>query len=91
MMPGGEISLIDCGQVKQITGAFRVKLAKVVILVAEYLRAAGVVGTGDRGSAPVCDDVKCRAIVPELAVAVREFGVTFAEDVPDEVVTKSRH
>ena len=84
VMPGGEISLIDCGQVKQITGAFRVKLAKVVILVAEYLRAAGVVGTGDRGSAPVCDDVKCRAIVPELAVAVREFGVTFAEDVPDE-------
>ena len=52
VMPGGEISLIDCGQVKQITGAFRVKLAKVVILVAEYLRAAGVVGTGDRGSAP---------------------------------------
>jgi hypothetical protein len=78
-MSDGEISLIDCGQVKQITGSFRVKLAKVVILVSEYLHAAGVVGRGD-----AFDDQRCRALMPELAASVREFGVTFADDVPDE-------
>jgi hypothetical protein len=63
IMPDGDISLIDCGQVKQITETFRLKLAKVVLLVSKYLAAAGTASSDDL----VCDEVKCRSIVPELA------------------------
>lgn len=79
IMPDGDISLIDCGQVKQITETFRLKLAKVVLLVSKYLAAAGTASSDDL----VCDEVKCRSIVPELADAVRDFGVTFSDDVVD--------
>ena len=48
IMPDGDISLIDCGQVKQITETFRLKLAKVVLLVSKYLAAAGTASMTSR-------------------------------------------
>jgi hypothetical protein len=68
VMPGGQVALIDCGQVKQITGAFRAKLAAVVLLVADFLGAS---------SGPALSPLR-QALVPQLAAAVKEFGVAFA-------------
>jgi predicted unusual protein kinase regulating ubiquinone biosynthesis (AarF/ABC1/UbiB family) len=35
-MEGGEVSLLDCGQVKQISTAQRLGLARVIVLIYEW-------------------------------------------------------
>ena len=68
VLPGGrDVALIDCGQVKQITWSFRTRLAAVVLLVADFLAAS---------DGPSLSPAR-EQLVPQLAAAVRAFGVTF--------------
>jgi len=73
VMPGGEISLIDCGQVKQISSAFRSQLAEAVLAVGAYLAAA------PEGVREVTEER--RRLIPDIANAVAAFGVTFTPDL----------
>ena len=70
IMEGGAPALIDCGQVKQLPTSFRKKLAESVVIVARYIQAF------EKG-----DQAACRDLVPELADAVRMFGVTVNDEV----------
>ena len=41
VQPGAKVALIDCGQVKQISSDYRLKLAEAILLVNEWVETGG--------------------------------------------------
>ncbi|CAJ1963506.1 unnamed protein product [Cylindrotheca closterium] len=75
---GGKVSLIDCGQFKALPRPQRVRLAEVVLAVADYQDAAALVAAEQNASS---DSVaKMTACKDRLATLVQDFGVTVAEE-----------
>ena len=90
LMEGARVALIDCGQVKQISTDFRLKLAQAVLSVDGSQRgrlSPGHVADMSR-TCPQVDEWQQTGGSPELVQRAKEsmaeFGVTFVDDAPDE-------
>lgn len=81
LLDAGEVALLDCGQVKQISNVQRIGLAKLVILVNQWEQKAKQLtkqdGTLDE-SIP-----ELAAMTKEMADRVRASGVTLKEGADD--------
>ena len=73
-MEGGEVALLDCGQVKIINTKSRIALAELVVLVNRW----------EQANAIDPESVDSKAVITLIAEKVRGFGVQFAEGVGDE-------
>ena len=75
----GEVALLDCGQVKQITTSQRLALARAIILVDEWEVASAL---SERE--PSADNSRALdATTKKLANFVRGFGVIFKDPLDD--------
>ncbi|KAL3937007.1 MAG: hypothetical protein SGBAC_007792 [Bacillariaceae sp.] len=79
---GGKVSLIDCGQFKALPRPQRVKLAELVLSVADYQDAAAL---GMEQNASTDAGVKVTACKTRLANLVKDFGVTVAEENQEDI------
>jgi aarF domain-containing kinase len=80
IMKGGEVALLDCGQVKQISTAERIGLAELVVLVNDWEKEYRKVESSPKeyGNATLTE------LTSIVANKVRSFGVTFKEGVGDD-------
>lgn len=74
VMKGGDVALIDCGQVKQITNDIRIALAKLIVKVNEWELQYRT----DNSS------LALRQMTSELARMVQSMGVVLQDGVPEE-------
>jgi aarF domain-containing kinase len=73
IMEGGEVCLLDCGQVKQLTTAQRLGLAELIVMVNEWEQE------NKRG-----ESAELQRRTKVLADNVRSFGVSFKEGTGDD-------
>ena len=76
-MDGGEVCLLDCGQVKQLTTSERLGLASLIILVNEWEKESKrqkELGVEDT-------EGKLKTATKLLADKVRSFGTSYRTDL----------
>ena len=70
---GAKVSLIDCGQVKQISTEYRLRLAQAILLVNEWTEKA-----------PAASEPERQRLLQAARTTMADFGVTFAADAGPE-------
>lgn len=80
LLDGGDVALLDCGQVKQISNAQRIGLAKLVILVNKWEKVAKRLQSQAADGSLDETDPELSTLTTELAVAVRQSGVTLKNE-----------
>mmetsp|Transcript_7988 Transcript_7988/g.17889 ORF Transcript_7988/g.17889 Transcript_7988/m.17889 type:complete len:639 (+) Transcript_7988:163-2079(+) len=91
ILDGGEVALLDCGQVKQISTAQRTSLARLIILVNDWevldraIRKGAGAGAGAGGGGGAwAQQAELGLLTTALADSVKSFGVFFKEGAGDE-------
>jgi len=85
IVEGGEVALLDCGQVKQINTAARTTLANLIIMVNNWETTNRKLNLMDPDSdEKPAVQVQLNELTKKLAASVRSFGVYFKEGAGDE-------
>jgi len=82
VLEGGKVALIDCGQVKQLPGSMRLKLAEIILLINEYSKNKSAMLEKQLGEKVRAFGVKLQDGIDDscfAAVAILLFGQTGAE------------